>query len=234
MLVFFSPSLNQESREIALDENDSRHAVSVLRLKERDEVWVFNGKGIKAQCQLQSLNKKACVVDVKKIIKEEKRSNYTHIAIAPTKQKERLEFFVEKATEIGVDEISFIETKRTIRSKLNLERIQKITVAALKQSQNPFLPKLNPLIKFSSFVQSCKAAKKWIAVMKERGNQQNNLSKTQLVKTEHCILIGPEGGFTKEEITFSENNGFTPISLGKQRLRTETAGIAASILLTSM
>ncbi|WP_313385823.1 RsmE family RNA methyltransferase [Chishuiella sp.] len=212
-----------------LNEEESHHFAKVLRGKEGDLVHVTNGKGKIAEIEVNSISKKVVegkIIDLK--TEFEKKNYYLHIAIAPTKTMERLEFFLEKATEIGIDEITFLQTYHSERKNIKIERIEKIVQSATKQSLKAYLPKINDLIKFNEFIKlNFSDFEKCIAHCEtdiERVPLKNILDKKP---KKILILIGPEGDFSKDEIKTSESNNFLGISLGQQRFRTETAALQA-------
>lgn len=212
-----------------LNEEESHHFAKVLRGNEGDLVHVTDGKGNLAEVEITEISKKAVegkVVDLKTNF--EQKNYYLHVAIAPTKTMERLEFFLEKATEIGIDEITFLQTFHSERKNIKIERIEKIVQSATKQSLKAYLPKVNDLIKFNEFVkQDFEGFTKCIAHCEAdiertplRTVLENNPQKI-------LIMIGPEGDFSRDEILFAEEHNFTGISLGHQRFRTETAALQA-------
>ena len=154
---------------------------------------------------------------------------YIHIAIAPTKSHDRVELFVEKAIEIGVQEISFILTEHSERNNIKLNRINKCSISAMKQSLKAYLPIINDMVAMTDFMKSCRNSEKFIAYLKE--DENNHLIYSTTKGTDCCILIGPEGDFTSTEIDESFEYEFKPVSLGDNRLRTETAGITACHVL---
>src|SRR5690606_23300423 len=173
------------------------------------------------------IHSKSVEIEIRELIENhEERPYKTHIAIAPTKNMERMEFFMEKATEIGMDEISFLKTFHSERKNINLDRCRKILVSAVKQSLKAYIPQLNDLVKFNDFVKENHLENKLIAHCDE-GFERKEFKNILQPKENYLILIGPEGDFSKDEIELAEKNGFTGISLGDQRLRTETAALNA-------
>ena len=212
-----------------LSEEESHHFSKVLRGNEGDKIHVTDGKGNLAEIEITSISKKAVeakIIDLKTDF--EKKNYYLHVAIAPTKTMERLEFFLEKATEIGIDEITFLQTFHSERKNIKLERIEKIVQAATKQSLKAYLPKVNDLTKFNDFIKT-----NFNDFTKCIAHCEDDIEKTPLgiVLSENpqkiLILIGPEGDFSRDEILTAEENNFTGISLGQQRFRTETAALQA-------
>lgn len=226
MKLFFGDIFDNSA---ILNEEESHHFAKVLRGKEGDFVHVTDGKGKIAEIEVNSISKKVVEGKIINLKTEfEKKNYYLHVAIAPTKTMERLEFFLEKATEIGIDEITFLQTYHSERKNIKIERIEKIVQSATKQSLKAYLPKINDLIKFNDFIKSdFNDFTKCIAHCEadvERTPFKNILEdKPKKI----LILIGPEGDFSRDEIKISEENGFSGISLGQQRFRTETAALQA-------
>lgn len=207
--------------------DESHHFTKVLRGKVGQEIQITDGKGKMGKGIVSQINSKSVEIDLNEVIENhEKRPYKIHIAIAPTKSMERMEFFMEKATEIGIDEISFLKTFHSERKNINLDRCRKILVSAVKQSLKVYVPQLNDLVKFNDFVKENHPENKLIAHCDEDFTRLNLKEFIQPQK-DYLILIGPEGDFSKEEIELALQNGFTGISLGNQRLRTETAALNA-------
>jgi len=212
-----------------MDPDESKHLAKVLRIRNGAQIEVTDGKGHLFLCEVISVHQKNTEVQVIEQHYSQKSSTYKHVAIAPTKNLDRMEWFVEKAVELGVDELSFILCQNSERRVLKTERLLKKAISAMKQSGNLHLPKINELQKFSELISKHEAAAKCIAFV----DFENQIAlKDQLLKEQHnLVLIGPEGDFTKEEVEQAETNGFCKVSLGNTRLRTETAGIAAVHLM---
>ncbi len=209
-----------------LNEDESLHCVKVLRHKVGDVIRVIDGNGTIAIGKIEAAHAKQCAVSLTgKETVTQSRNYKLHIAIAPTKNIERTEWFVEKAVEIGVDEISFIKCKNSERTVIKDDRLKKVAEAAVKQSQQAFIPKLNTLIDFKEFIKTNTSDIKLIAHCEKESKQQIK----QFVSTgkSFTILIGPEGDFTKDEITLALATSYLPVALGESRLRTETAGLFA-------
>lgn len=225
MHTFFFPDLS--SNLITLDEDESKHAVRVLRLVIGNEVMLVDGKGTRAFANVSEDHPKRCSLEISKREKETTDRNYKlHIAIAPTKNLDRLEWFIEKATEIGIDSILLIGCDHSERLTVKLERMEKVAISAIKQSQQSWLPEIKGVIAFKDFLKSVPAsAQKYIAHCYEG---KKILLKSEVKPIEDIfVLIGPEGDFSKEEISSAIENGFVPVSLGERRLRTETAALVA-------
>ncbi len=222
MQFFYHNNLQQNI--FSLSEESSKHIALVLRKKLNDEFFVTDGNGTIATVKIIDITKKNCVVE---IISSEKFENNNqpqlHIAIAFTKNNARMEWFLEKACEMGIAEISPLITKRSEKIHLKKERFEKILISAMLQSKQCFLPKLNEPMSLEKIVEH-KTQQNFIAHC-ENENDKINLQH-RIEKKDALVLIGPEGDFTSEEIAFCKAQQFIPISLGKNRLRTETAGLA--------
>ena len=226
MQLFYHPSLIPDSQEVTFDKTESRHLVRVLRKKEGDLVSITNGAGYLFTGRIKTANDKKCTVEITTVEARQKNRAYSlHIAIAPTKLNDRFEWFLEKATEIGIDQITPIVCEHSERKVLKIERMEKILQAAAKQSLHCHFPILNPAISFKDFIQQDLKGLLCIAHCEERDKQA---LKTVLKPGQNTtILIGPEGDFSKGEITQALAHQFIPVSLGESRLRTETAGVVA-------
>jgi 16S rRNA (uracil1498-N3)-methyltransferase len=212
-----------------LDETESRHIATVLRKREGDELKVFDGNGNLFDARIQNIGKRAVTVHILRLVQtEDSNLPKLHIAIAPPKNIERLEWFAEKVTEIGVSEITPVLCKHSERKDFRVDRIEKILLGASKQSIKLTMPKLNPMVRLEEFVSNQqKESKKFIAYCDEKAV---HLKDAYSGGGNAIIMIGPEGDFTNEEVLLSNQYGFKTVSLGKSRLRLETAGIfAASI-----
>ncbi len=227
MQLFYNPNIDLDTKEIIFSKEESRHIIRVLRKKEGDTLHITNGNGVLVTAEVIVASDKKCVANVVTAIQKEKEWNYhLHIAIAPTKNMDRLEWFVEKATEIGIDEITPIICDNSERKIVKIERLEKIMLAAMKQSLKYTKTAINPPVKFSDFISNntdgilciahCETGDK--KPLKTFSNTNNKIT----------ILIGPEGDFSKKEIKESEIKNFQPISLGESRLRTETAALVAT------
>jgi len=227
MNLFFFDKLDIEKELIALDEEESRHAVRTLRLKNGDTINATDGYGTLYTCEIIDNHQKKCLLKVVgKEYNYKKRNFRVHIASSLTKNIARIEYFIEKAIEIGLDEFTPIVFKHSERVSYNADRLRKIAISAVKQSNNLYLPIINPLLPFDSFLQQLIASKaqKFIAYQSE--NEQHLKFKV-VPYQEVIILIGPEGDFTTDEIEKARINGFEIVNLGNYRLRTETAALLA-------
>ncbi len=226
MQLFYNPTINKSTLQITFDKIESRHIVKVLRKREGDQVYITNGIGELFVCVISIANDKKCLVSV--VSREEKnqlRDYYLHIAIAPPKNNDRLEWFLEKATEIGIDEITPIICDNSERKFIKKERLDKIILSAMKQSLKFHLPILNESIYFSEFIKKEQKGIKCIAHC--RDSKKTVLKKIVNPKESITVLIGPEGDFSPSEISKSIEKNYIPITMGKARLRTETAGLVA-------
>jgi 16S rRNA (uracil1498-N3)-methyltransferase len=224
MNIFFTPDIAGTS--YTLDETESKHCIRVLRHQKGDELVLVDGKGGWHKALITDANPKRCNIEVIEHIKEfEKRSFHLHLAVAPTKNTDRLEWLLEKATEIGVDEITPLLCEHSERKQVNHERLEKVLVSAMKQSLKAFLPKLNNLTNFETFLKGTTEGTKLIAHCRngEKTHLFNAIKKGESV----IVLIGPEGDFSENEIEMAKKAGFGEITLGNSRLRTETAGMVA-------
>ena len=223
MSLFYVPALSSGN---VLSEEESQHAVKVLRLEVGDEITVVDGTGGFYNAKIINPHPKHCTFEITSTILEHGKRDYRlHIAIAPTKNIERLEWFIEKATEIGIDEITPVICRFSERKIIKAERLEKIIISASKQSVKAYFPQLNPLCTFDELIKHHEASQKFIAHCYDEDKKQ--LQKEILKSTDVLILIGPEGDFSKEEVQKAMSAGFIPVSLGNSRLRTETAGVVA-------
>lgn len=227
MHVFYTPDIQTR---LELPEEEAQHCTRVLRLAAGDEITLTDGKGYFYQAEITAASNKRCLVSIKETIFQEPLWDcHLHIAMAPTKNMDRTEWFAEKATEIGFDELTFLNCRFSERKVIKAERIEKILVSAIKQSLKARLPKLNEMTDFGKFVRQEFKGQKFIAHCYEG---EKPLLKDIINKGEDAlVLIGPEGDFSIEEVQAAINNGFTPVSLGKSRLRTETAALVTCHIL---
>lgn len=229
MHLFYTPLISPEMPHFILDEEESKHAIRVLRLGIGDKIYLVDGKGNFFTALIQDNHPKRVIIQIEEVKKEFGKRNYAlHIAIAPTKNIERFEWFLEKATEIGIDEITPIICERSERKDVKLDRLNKIVITAMKQSIKAFKPILNEPVKFESFIEK-QSQKKDVKMAIAHCVEDEKRFLNEIYKSQGsiCILIGPEGDFTPNEIKLALDKGVLPISLGESRLRTETAGIAA-------
>lgn len=226
MQLFYNSQITQNTSQFTFDKIESRHIVRVLRKKEGDVIYITNGLGQLFSSKVLVANDKKCLVKISEVENHPKPWNYyLHIAIAPTKLNDRFEWFLEKATEIGIDEITPLLCQRSERKVLKDDRLEKIVITAMKQSVKAYKPKINSLTKYADFIKNDFEGSKLIAHCEN--NPKPSLKSKLNNANSFTILIGPEGDFSPDEIALAINNNFEPIHLGKSRLRTETAGIVA-------
>lgn len=224
MQLFFAPGL--EGDYYHLEEQESRHIIKVLRMKAGDVIHLTDGKGNLCIAELINEDPRHCEVRITdKHIAYGKRPYYFHIAIAPTKNINRYEWFLEKATEIGIDEITPLICQRSERKAVKTERLNKVITAAMKQSVKAYHPILNESVKFKDFIGMEHSGEKFVAYVEE--GEHPPLQSLYSPGEDAVILIGPEGDFSPEEINQAVDKGFQTVSLGNSRLRTETAGLVA-------
>ena len=245
---FYIPSYSAEQQEVVLDEDNSRHAIQVLRMKTGDPLQLTDGKGALLTASILDSHKKKCVVRILSAQTLPPKERKVSIAISPLKNASRFEWFLEKATEIGVTGIIPLICDRTERQHTRQDRLQHILVSALLQSQQTWLPVLRAPTPFSQWVQEAEYADRLIAHCLEEPRPTEDLAAWRRRQipvgppasasaasgpraTSSLILIGPEGDFSPEEVALALKEGFVPVTLGDNRLRTETAGVVAATLL---
>jgi len=227
MNLFYQPGLDplKAGSAIILDPEESYHCVKVLRMHTGEEVLLTDGNGNLYEGSILFENPKGCEIGIKSVRQSSPRPYRLHVAIAPTKNTDRFEWFLEKATEIGIDEITPLICEHSERTKLRIDRLGKVLVAAMKQSLNLSLPRLNEPVNFESFLNNVTSVQRFIAHATE--GEGKYLGQACKPGTGAVILIGPEGDFSEKELDMARAKGFVPVSLGSSRLRTETAGIVA-------
>ncbi|QSE96287.1 16S rRNA (uracil(1498)-N(3))-methyltransferase [Fulvivirga lutea] len=233
MQLFYEPLATDTS--FILNKEEAQHCLKVLRKKKGDQVTIIDGKGKYYLCVITDDNIKNCQLEVLNVETSTLPDRHIHIAISPTKNLDRTEWFVEKAIEIGVSEISFIVTQNSERRHIKLDRLLKKAVSAMKQSLKATLPVINDLVPISTFINEQKVdstATHLIAYVDDANPLliQNAITNSEKV----LVLIGPEGDFTSEELELALTSGYQKVSLGKCRLRTETAGIVAITILNNV
>ena len=223
MHLFYTPDI---ATTLELPQDEAAHALRVLRLTEGAEVMLTDGKGSFYRAEIDVISGKRCYMRIVETITPEPMwKGHLHLAMAPTKNMDRIEWFAEKATEIGFDELTFLDCRFSERKVVKTERVEKILVSAMKQSLKPTLPILNGMTPFEKFINYRFGGKKFIAHCYDG-------DKLPLMQALQCgedalVLIGPEGDFSPEEVQKAIDNGFQPITLGRSRLRTETAALVA-------
>ena len=225
MQLFFNPDISENTTQFTFEREESKHIVKVLRKNIGDTLYITNGKWwlFIAEISMPNINK--CTAKIISQKQQPKRDYNLHLAVAPTKINDRYEWFLEKATEIGIDSITPIICDHSERKVIKPERFERILQSAMKQSLNCYLPKLNDAISFKDFINLDFEGDLFIAHCEE--TDRKSLKQQLNPKTDITILIGPEGDFSVKEITEALKNNFIPVTLGETRLRTETAAIVA-------
>ena len=223
MNLFYAPDILKNNE---LPEEEAQHCVRVLRLNAGDEITIMDGKGNFYTAEITAATNKRCMVSIKETVHQENPWKcHLHIAMGPTKNMDRNEWFAEKATEIGFDELTFLNCRFSERKVIKTERIEKILVSAAKQSLKATLPKLNDMTTIDKFLKRDFKGQKFIAHCYE--GDKPALKDILKPGEDALVLIGPEGDFSEEEVKKAIDHGFVPVSLGKSRLRTETAALVA-------
>ncbi|MEG1376843.1 MAG: 16S rRNA (uracil(1498)-N(3))-methyltransferase [Myroides sp.] len=223
MQLFYAPDIDNETNEFVFDKEESKHIVKVLRKLEGSILHITNGKGFLFICEIILASEKKCVVRINESQFTEPRSFRIHMVVAPTKMNDRYEWFLEKAAEIGVDEITPIICDHSERKIIKTERFDKILISAMKQSNQMYLPVLNEPIKLTDFLSKEISGQKFIAHCEE--SDKVELKDRIKIQQNYTLLIGPEGDFSTNEINKALANGYLPVALGSTRLRTETAAL---------
>ena len=232
---FYAPDAADGST-IRLSDDEAQHAVRVLRLAEGDEVWAMDGHGAFYRCEIAIATRKACELSILETLPQTKtwRGRLT-LAIAPTKNIDRMEWLVEKAVEIGVDRIVPLLAQNSERTALKTERLERIAVSAMKQSRKPWATEIAEMTRFEEFVTSAEGNRYIAHCHNDMGERQFMLDTTDGVASDdRVVMIGPEGDFSQREVELAIERGFVPISLGESRLRTETAGLVAVHFMSIM
>ena len=222
MHLFYTPDISSDT--YILNEEESKHCIKVLRLQIGNSLYLIDGKGGFYEALIEDPHPKRTRLKVLNVQKDfEKRNHYLHIAIAPTKNIERIEWFLEKATEMGIDEITPLICDRSERKDLKTDRLNKVITAAVKQSLKAYHPKLNEPQRFKDFIGNDADCQKFIAHCID--SKKTTLKDQLKLNSDYLVVIGPEGDFTPSEVDAAIEKGFLPISLGSSRLRTETAAL---------
>lgn len=225
MQLFYTPDINSTLNEFSFDKEESKHIVKVLRKKEGDILHVTNGLGFLFTTEIILASDKKCTVKIVETTTQKPTDFYLHLAVAPTKMNERFEWFLEKATEIGIHEITPLICDHSERKTIKTERFDKIIQSAMKQSLQFYLPKLNEPMTFKEFINKNHDGNLYIAHCEE--TDKKLLKEAVQAREKYTILIGPEGDFSEKEIASALENKYIPVSLGNTRLRTETAAVVA-------
>jgi 16S rRNA (uracil1498-N3)-methyltransferase len=225
MQLFYNPTISEKDTSFVFDKEESKHIIKVLRKKESDILFVTNGLGFIFKTEIALASDSKCMVSILSFEKEEPSKVQLHLAVAPTKMNERYEWFLEKATEIGIQEITPIICEHSERKVVKNDRFQKIIESAMKQSLHYYIPKLNEPITYKEFIKKDFKGQKFIAHCEE--TDKKSLKDALILNENITLLIGPEGDFSTKEIQLALENNYIPVSLGKTRLRTETAAVVA-------
>lgn len=225
MQLFYNPTISEKDTSFVFNKEESKHIIKVLRKKESDILFVTNGLGYLFKTEIALASDSKCTVTILLFEKEEPSKVQLHLAVAPTKMNERYEWFLEKATEIGIQEITPIICEHSERKVVKNDRFQKIIESAMKQSLHYYIPKLNEPITYKEFIKKDFKGQKFIAHCEE--TDKKSLKDTLILNENITLLIGPEGDFSTKEIQLALENNYIPVSLGKTRLRTETAAVVA-------
>lgn len=228
---FYVPDAAQQNE---LPSDEATHATRVLRLKEGDELFLMDGEGSYFKARITVAASHHCYYEILEQLPQQPQwEGHLHLAIAPTKMIERMEWLIEKATEVGVDELSFLNCAFSERKIVKLPRLDKIAVSAVKQSHKAWKPVLNEMETFKAFMEKPRQGRKYIAHCYEEVPRVNLFDELRKPSEEKdiTVLVGPEGDFSIEEVKQAVANGYQSVDLGKSRLRTETAGLAAVMMM---
>ncbi len=228
MALFYQPDLNVTH----LTQEESRHAVKVLRLRDGDNIELADGQGHLCQAVITETDERETGFRITEKKHIPQRPYSIHLAIAPTKNIDRIEWMVEKCAEIGVEKISFVHCKTSERPSVPMDRLIKITVSAMKQSRQAWLPELADMVPLKEFLPTITEDQRFIAFVDE--TNPNHLSGEVKPRSNCVLLVGPEGDFTTEELMLALKNGFRKVSLGPNRLRTETAGVYGVVAIATV
>ena len=233
MQLFYAPEISLP--RYTLTEEESKHCIRVLRMKCGDELHITDGKGAMHLCKVVDDNPKRCCVEVISTINEYEKPSYKLVmGVAPTKNIDRFEWYLEKATEVGISEVYPLLCEHSERKEIKQEREEKVITAAVKQSLKAYHPTLHPITRFKDLVSMPFEGEKYIAHCNAALGDREYLGSLVKKGENVLILIGPEGDFSEEEITFALEKGYKPISLGKERLRTETAAVVATVITSTI
>lgn len=228
---FFVPDAGR-CNELPADE--AAHALRVLRLQTGDEMFLMDGIGCFYRAEVALATAKRCTYNILETLPQDKTwAGHIHVAVAPTKVTDRMEWFAEKATEVGVDEFSFIKCKFSERKVLREDRIEKIVVSAVKQSRKPWKPIVNGMMSFEDFVCQQRGGRKFIAHCYDEFERKDlfDILQDGDKAIDTTVLVGPEGDFSVDEVRMAVDNGYEPVTLGQSRLRTETAALSAALMM---
>jgi 16S rRNA (uracil1498-N3)-methyltransferase len=226
MQLFYNPNIDEQTESFFFDKEESKHIIKVLRKKDSDILYVTNGHGLLFETEITLASDNKCTVRINSVEKKSPSNYRLHLAVAPTKMNDRYEWFLEKATEIGIHEITPIICERSERKVINKDRFDKIVLSAMKQSNDCYLTQLNEAVPLKEFLKTQNDGLQLIAHCEETDKKtlKSVLQKNQNI----TILIGPEGDFSEKEIILALEHNYIPVSLGHTRLRTETAALVAT------
>ncbi|WP_437921804.1 16S rRNA (uracil(1498)-N(3))-methyltransferase [Sphingobacterium sp. LRF_L2] len=231
MHLFYSPILEPHHTQFVLSEEESKHAIRVLRLEATQLVYLIDGRGGWYSAEILDPHPKRTILTILHVEQDYKKSNYhLHVAVAPTKNIDRIEWFLEKATEIGIQEITPIISEHSERKDVKIDRLNKVVVSAMKQSLKAYMPLVHPATSFTQFLKDTQLEDERIKCIAHcEDGEKKYLNQLCTAGGRYIILIGPEGDFSSNEISQALNAGYKPVSLGNSRLRTETAALAACL-----
>lgn len=222
------------AHQVELPAEEATHALRVLRLKGGDEIFLMDGEGSFFRAEVTAASSKRCLYEIKEEMPQQRAwKGHIHLAIAPTKMMERIEWMAEKATEIGFDELSFLNCQFSERKVVKTPRIDKIVISAVKQSHKAWKPVVNELVSFKEFIQTPRSGRKFICHCYEEVEKKDFFTEISCIQdgdagdADITVLVGPEGDFSIDEVRLALENGYESVSLGTSRLRTETAGLVA-------
>ncbi|UIR56555.1 16S rRNA (uracil(1498)-N(3))-methyltransferase [Sphingobacterium sp. SRCM116780] len=228
MQLFFTEEIKPDFKNFILSEEESKHAIRVLRLQVGDGVHLMDGRGGLYEAEILDPHPKRTVLTILNVQENYQQSSYhLHIAVAPTKNIDRFEWFLEKATEIGIQEITPLICEHSERKEVKLDRLNKVIISAIKQSLKAYIPKLNPAISFNEFCKQQENTNAIKTIAHCTDSEKKYLNQVLTPKKTYIVLIGPEGDFSTTEIEQALKMGYQPISLGEARLRTETAALTS-------
>lgn len=228
MHLFYTPFVELHHESFLLNEEESKHAIRVLRLQESDIIHLIDGRGGLYKTEILDPHPKRTSLRVLEVTQEYGKTTYElHVAVGPTKNIDRIEWFLEKATEIGIHEFTPVICARSERKEVKVERLEKVAVSAAKQSLKAYVPKINPAVSFSKFLETVSEQDYIKGIAHCVDSKKKYINTTFSTRQKYLILIGPEGDFSEQEIAMALQAGFLPLSLGEARLRTETAALAA-------
>jgi 16S rRNA (uracil1498-N3)-methyltransferase len=233
MHLFYNADIEIKSPEpgwnLFLEGDEAKHCINVLRLKKGDIIHITNGKGYILECEIEATTKKTCSLVVSKIEKRKQKDFHLHLVVAPTKNISRFEWFLEKATEIGINEITPVICDNSVRDKFKTDRSERIIIAAVKQSLKAWKPIINNAIELKDFLERDFLAQKFIAHY-ENENQAKLIESAEKSR-DTIIIIGPEGDFSEDELKLAKQRNYKSVSLSESRLRTETAALTATLTI---